>query len=118
MATFRAERFAARCRLSPDASQEIEDFGFFDAAVPVVLVAREAAPGRQCQLFPLLPVPEAVAEDEEEEDDEDDDGEAPWAASVPGGGYEEAAADDEEDEEGEEEGDDSDVQVIAFPLGN
>jgi hypothetical protein len=124
MGTFRGERLVARCVLPPEAWGEIEEFGLFDDPVPVVLVAREAPPGLQCQLFALLPVPEGATD--EDEDDEGDDDDEPWAASVPGAGYEaaaEAAAEEEEEDEEEEdeeagEGEEDDVQVIAFPLGN
>jgi hypothetical protein len=118
MGTFRGERLVARCVLPPEAWAEIEEFGLFDDPVPVVLVAREAPPGLQCQLFALLPVPEEM-EDEDGEDEDEDEAE-PWAASVPGAGYEaaaEAADEDEEDDEGGD-GEENDVQVIAFPLGN
>jgi hypothetical protein len=121
MGTYRGERLVARCVLPPEAWQEIQEFGLFDEPVPVVLVAREAVPGLQCQLFALLPVPEGV--DDEEDDDDGEEGDEPWAASVPGSGYEAAAAegDDEGDAEQAEEATDADaadVQVIAFPLGN
>src|SRR4051812_27727705 len=50
MGTYRGERLVARCVLPPEAWDEIEEFGLFDDPVPVVLVAREAPPGLQCQL--------------------------------------------------------------------
>jgi hypothetical protein len=121
MGTYRGERLVARCVLPPEAWQEIQEFGLFSEPVPVVLVAREAMPGLQCQLFALLPVPEGI---ETDEDDGDEGENEPWAASVPGSGYEaaadESAADDGDEETGGDidDADATDVQVIAFPLGN
>lgn len=110
MGTYRGDRLVARCVMPPEAWQQVQDFGLFDAPVKVVLVAREAAPGLQCQLYAMVPVPEVA-------DDEDDAEEEPWAASVPGAGYEAAIAgeedaDDEDDEAAGEE------DVTPIPLGN
>ena len=123
MGTFRGERLIARCVLPPEAWAQIDEFGLFDEPVPVVLVAREAPPGLQCQLFAMVPVPiveEADLEGEEEEAEEE-----PWAASVPGAGYEAAVADadeDDEEEDGDEEEDDDeggdDGGITPLPLGN
>lgn len=103
MATYRGERMIARVVMPPEAWGEVERHAWFTEPRQVVLVAREASPGLQCQLFAVLPL-EAV----EEDDDEDGEPREPWAASVPS--YEEAveASDDEE----------ADAKLAAFPLGN
>jgi hypothetical protein len=115
MGTYRGERLVARCVMPPEAWQQVQDYGLFDQPVKVVLVAREEAPGLQCQLYAMVPVPE-VADDEDESDAE------PWAASVPGAGYEAAVADADEDEDDEEEDDEDEVlgaeDVTPIPLGN
>lgn len=115
MGSYRGERLIARCVMPPEAWQQVQEYGLFAEPVKVVLVAREEAPGLQCQLYALVPVPE-VADDEDETDEE------PWAASVPGAGYEAAVADDEESEEEGEEDDAEDAlgdeDVTPIPLGN
>ncbi|HJR18065.1 MAG TPA: hypothetical protein VJ808_14540 [Gemmatimonadales bacterium] len=100
MGTFRNGRLVARAVLSPEAWAQIEENGFFDAPLQVVLVARLAPPGLQCQLFAMVPLPD----DELEEADE------PWAASVPSSGYESTLEPDPAD--------DDDPQVAPIPLGN
>jgi hypothetical protein len=110
MGSFLGERLIARSVLPPETWDAVRDQDLFSDPVPIVLVAREAPPGLQCQLFALL----ALEEEEEEEDEEEDEDESePWAASVPGAGYEAAVGEDEE------EGDDEEApQLVAFPLGN
>jgi hypothetical protein len=100
MGTFRNGRMVARAVLSPEAWAQIEEHGFFDEPVQVVLVARLAPPGLQCQLFAMVPIPQ----EEMEEADE------PWAASVPSSAYDSALKADAEDNE--------DPQVAPIPLGN
>ena len=108
MGTYRGERLVARCVMPPEAWQQVQEYGLFDEPVKVVLVAREAAPGLQCQLYAMVPVPEV--EDEEEAEEE------PWAASVPGAGYEAAVAGDADEEDDDDvEGDE---EVTPLPLGN
>ena len=108
MGTYRGERLVARCVMPPEAWQQVQEYGLFDEQVKVVLVAREAAPGLQCQLYAMVPVPEV--EDEEEAEEE------PWAASVPGAGYEAAVAGDADEEDDDDvEGDE---EVTPLPLGN
>jgi hypothetical protein len=87
--------------LTPEAWAQIEEHGFFDEPLQVVLVARLAPPGLQCQLFAMVPL---AQEDSEEEGDE------PWAASVPSSAYE-STVESESDEE-------DDPQVAPIPLGN
>jgi hypothetical protein len=115
MGTYRGERLVARCVMPPEAWQQVQEYGLFDQPVKVVLVAREEAPGLQCQLYAMVPVPD-VGDDEDESDTE------PWAASVPGAGYEAAVADADEDEDDEEEDDEDEVlgaeDVTPIPLGN
>ena len=107
MGTYRGDQLIARCVLSPEAWDEIEEAGVFEEPVPVVLVAQEAPPGLQCRLFAMIPLVELV-------DDEDDEGEEdaePWAASVPSSRYEEAIA-------GGDEEDDDEPRIVPLPLGN
>jgi len=101
MGTFRNGRLVARSVLTPEAWAQIEEHGFFDEPLQVVLVARLAPPGLQCQLFAMVPLPE----------DEPDDSEEPWAASVPSSGYESAL-------ESESDEDQEDPEVAPIPLGN
>src|ERR671911_1437389 len=77
MGTYRKGRLVARSVMSPEAWEQIQAHGFFDEPLQVVLVARVAPPGLQCQLFAMVPLPE----EESEEPDE------PWAASVPSSSY-------------------------------
>jgi hypothetical protein len=100
MGTYRNGRLVARAVLSPEAWAQIQEHGFFDDPLQVVLVARLAPPGLQCQLFAMVPLPE----------DELDESEEPWAASVPSSSYE--AAIEAETQE------DDDPQVAPIPLGN
>lgn len=99
MGTYRNGRLVARSVMSPEAWEQIAQHGFFDRPLQVVLVARVAPPGLQCQLFAMVPLPE---EDPEEADE-------PWAASVPSSSYEAAV-----DQSGGEE----DPRVAPVPLGN
>jgi hypothetical protein len=100
MGTYRNGRLVARSVISPEAWAQIQEHGLFDQPLQVVLVARVAPPGLQCQLFAMVPLPE----EEPEEADE------PWAASVPSSSYE-AALDDEPAEQ-------EDPRMAPIPLGN
>jgi hypothetical protein len=100
MGTFRNGRMVARAVLTPEAWAQIEENGFFDEPLQVVLVARLAPPGLQCQLFAMVPL------DQEEREEADE----PWAASVPSSAYE-STVESETDEE-------DDPQVAPIPLGN
>jgi len=104
MGSYRNGRLVARSVMPPEAWQQIEALGIFDEPVQVVLVARAATPGLQCQLYAMVPLP-----DEDEEDDDDE----PWAASVPGSSYESVVED-----EGEEEGEGDEPRVAPIPLGH
>jgi hypothetical protein len=100
MGTYRNGRLVARSVLSPEAWAQIEEHGFFDQPLQVVLVARVAPPGLQCQLFAMVPIT----------DEDSDDPEEPWTASVPSSSYEASV-------ENEAAGDD-DPRVAPIPLGN
>ena len=99
MGTYRNGRLAARAVLSPEAWAQIEEHGFFDEPLQVVLVARLAPPGLQCQLFAMVPIPEDEMEEPEE----------PWAASVPSSSYESSLESEPDQPE--------DPQVTPIPLG-
>lgn len=112
MATWREEKLVARCVLPPETWEQIDDFGLLSDPVQVVLLAREAPPGLQCQLFAIVPLPEDLEESGEEDDDEEDDeSEEPWAASVPSSAYEKVIAEEEDEEE------DDEPRVATLPLG-
>ena len=100
MGTYRNGRLVARSVLAPEAWAQIQEHGFFDQPLQVVLVARVAAPGLQCQLFAMVPMP----------DEEPDEADEPWAASVPSSSYE--ATVESEAAGGEE------PRVAPIPLGN
>jgi hypothetical protein len=101
MASYRNGRLVARSVIPPEAWAQISEYGIFAEPVQVVLVARAAPPGLQCQLYAMIPLPEMDDEDEEEE---------PWAASVPGASYEATLEDAEVDDE--------DPKVAPIPLGH
>jgi len=101
MGSYRNGRLIARAVLPPEAWGQIHEYGVFDEPVQIVLVARAAPPGLQCQLYAMVPLPDA-------EDDEPDE---PWSASVPGSSYESSV----EEEDGEA---DEDPAVAPIPLGN
>jgi hypothetical protein len=105
MGSFRNGRLIARSVMPPEAWGQIQEYHIFDEPVQVVLVARTAPPGLQCQLYAMVPLPEM-------DDDEPDE---PWSASVPGSTYEASLTGDEDAEvsEGAE-----DPQVAPIPLGN
>lgn len=105
MGTYRNGRLVARCAIPPEAWEQVHAHHLFDHPVPVVLVAREAPPGLQCQLFAMVTLPPELQDELESESESERE---PWAESVPGSGYEAAAA------EGEEEG----PPVAPIPLGN
>jgi hypothetical protein len=103
MGTYRNGRLVARSVMSPEAWAQIEEHGFFDDPLQVVLVARLAPPGLQCQLFAMVPLPDDIEE-------EGDEAEEPWSASVPSSSYEASVGSGEESEE--------DLRVAPVPLGN
>lgn len=100
MGTYRNGRLVARSVLSPEAWAQILEHRLFDEPLQVVLVARVAPPGLQCQLFAMVPLPQ----------EEPDEPQEPWAASVPSSSYE-ASLDEASTEE-------NDPRVAPVPLGN
>ena len=102
MGSYRNGRLVARSVMPPEAWEQIDEYGIFDEPVQVVLVARAAPPGVQCQLYAMVPLP----------DEEDDEPDEPWAASVPGASYEASLEQSEEDEEEDE------PRVAPIPLGH
>ena len=101
MGSYRNGRLIARAVLPPEAWGQIAEYGIFAEPVQIVLVARAAPPGLQCQLYAMVPLP-----DDEEDEDE------PWSASVPGSSYEAVVSDEDDD------GDGDDPAVTPIPLGN
>ena len=99
MGTYRNGRLVARSVMSPEAWEQMQADGFFNEPRQVVLVARVAPPGLQCQLFAMVPLPEEAEEPEE-----------PWSASVPSSSYEASVADQAAESE--------DPEVAPVPLGN
>jgi hypothetical protein len=102
MGTYRGGRLVARSVVPPDAWDQIQELHIFSEPVQVVLVARAAPPGLQCQLYAMV---ELEAEGEEEEDSDE-----PWASSVPRPDFE---ASDESDPETADE-----PAVAPIPLGH
>jgi hypothetical protein len=98
MGTYRNGRLVARTVLAPEAWGQIQEQGYFQQPLQVVLVARLAPPGLQCQLFAMVPVAE------------ESDPEEPWAASVPSSAYESSVE--------SEASEDGDPRVAPVPLGN
>ena len=103
MGSYRNGRLVARSVMPPEAWAQIDQYGIFDEPVQVVLVARAAPPGVQCQLYAMVPLPE----------EEDDEPEEPWAASVPGSSYEASLEESTEEEDEEDE-----PRVAPIPLGH
>ncbi|HXE56573.1 MAG TPA: hypothetical protein VNK43_01090 [Gemmatimonadales bacterium] len=103
LGTFIDDRLVARCVVPPHVSEMFEEQQLFAEPVRLVLAAREAPPGLQCQLFALVELP--ADEDEDEE---------PWAGSVPSSGYERAV---EAASDGDEDADGPDQPIAAIPLG-
>jgi len=106
MGSYRNGRLIARSVLPPEAWSQIHEYGIFEEPVQIVLVARAAPPGLQCQLYAMVPLPE----------DEGDEPEEPWSASVPGSSYE-ASVEGTEDSDAETE-DEDDPAVAPIPLGH
>jgi len=101
MGTYRAGRLVARSVVPPDAWDQIQELRIFAEPVQVVLVARAAPPGLQCQLYAMV----ELEQGEEEEEGADE----PWASSVP----------KPEFESPQTEGESSDEPAVApIPLGH
>jgi hypothetical protein len=110
MGSYRNGRLVARSVLPAEAWDQISEYGIFDEPVQIVLVARAAPPGLQCQLYAMVPLP----------DEEEDEPEEPWSASVPGSSYESSleAEEDEEEADGGADGQGDEPAVAPIPLGN
>ena len=74
MGTYRSGKLVARSVVPPEAWEQIQELHIFDEPVQVVLVARAAPPGLQCQLYAMV---------ELEHGGEEEGSEEPWASSVP-----------------------------------
>jgi hypothetical protein len=92
LATHLNERLIARCAVAGEVAEFIEGSELFQSPVQLVLAAREAPPGLQCQLYAVVSMPEAAPDDEKE----------PWAASVPGAGYQDAEEEQAEEATGQQ----------------
>ncbi len=102
MGTYRGGKLVARSVVPPEAWEQIQELRIFAEPVPVVLVARVAPPGLQCQLYAMVEL--------EQEGPEEEGSEEPWASSVPRPEFETA---------GETEGDTEDEPAVApIPLGH
>jgi hypothetical protein len=109
MGSYRNGRLVARSVLPPEAWDQINEYGIFDEPVQIVLVARAAPPGLQCQLYAMVPLP----------DEEEDEPEEPWSASVPGASYEASLEAEDGDEGDGGTGREVDEPAVApIPLGN
>ncbi len=100
MGTYRSGKLVARSVVTPEAWEQIKELRIFDEPVQVVLVARAAPPGLQCQLYAMV----ELEQHEEESPDE------PWAASVPRPEFESNAGASDTAEEG--------PAVAPIPLGH
>jgi hypothetical protein len=99
MGTFRSGKLVARSVVPPEAWEQIHELGIFDDPVQVVLVARAAPPGLQCQLYAMVELGQ-----EEESSDE------PWTTSVPRPSFESSGGGTEESDDG--------PSVAPIPLGH
>lgn len=87
LGSFLDNRLVARCAVPAEAATMLEEGRFFRDPARLVLAAREAPPGLQCQLFALVQLPPA-----------DEPAEEPWAQSLPGARYDLAASGDAPEE--------------------
>ena len=91
------ERLIARCAVTEDTAEFLEEQRLFERPVHLVLAATEQAPGLQCRLFAVVDVDSRSMTDDDEKE--------PWADSVPGAGFETAARlGDEDAAEGDAKG--------------
>ncbi|HRP07224.1 MAG TPA: hypothetical protein PLL69_01935 [Gemmatimonadales bacterium] len=95
LGTFLDGNLVARCAVPPGAAEFIERNGMFAEPRQLVLAAREEDPGLRCELYALIPLPEAGFGDPEDQAE----GTEPWAGSVPSSSYEEAVARGEDEDE-------------------
>ncbi len=85
LGSFLGGRLVARCAVPEEAAEMIQQRDFFREPTRLVLTAREAPPGLQCQLFALVELKPGDLEDTEEGDNAE-----PWSASLPGAQYDQA----------------------------
>lgn len=91
LGSYLEDRLVARCAIPAEAATLLEAGRFFRDPARLVLAAREAPPGLQCQLFALVQLPTDSGPADE-----------PWADSLPGASYDRATgsgAPDEADEQ-------------------
>ena len=100
MGTYRSGKLVARSVVPPEAWEQIQELRIFDEPVQVVLVARAAPPGLQCQLYAMV----------ELDQHEEESAEEPWSASVPRPEFESAAGASDTAEDG--------PAVAPIPLGH
>jgi hypothetical protein len=101
MGTYRSGKLVARSVVPPEAWEQILELRIFDEPVQVVLVARAAPPGLQCQLYAMVDLEQSEEEGESDE---------PWASSVPKPHFESQSG---RSDEGVEE-----PAVAPIPLGH
>jgi hypothetical protein len=101
MGTYRDGKLVARSVVPPEAWDQIQELRIFDEPVQVVLVARAAPPGLQCQLYAMVELTQETEEDDEGSDE-------PWASSVPKPAFETGEDGEETDE----------ATVAPIPLGH
>lgn len=94
LGSFLGDRLVARCAVAEDAAEMLDARGFFRDPARLVLAAREAPPGLQCQLFALVELPP----------DGDEPANEPWADSLPGASYDRATGFAPPEESGAPEG--------------
>lgn len=88
LGSFLGGRLVARCAVPEEAAALLEERDFFRDPARLVLAAREAPPGLQCQLFALVELPPGELTDAR--DDDETAADEPWAASLPGARYDRA----------------------------
>ncbi|HEY8257079.1 MAG TPA: hypothetical protein VIG08_05435 [Gemmatimonadales bacterium] len=103
MGTYRDGKLVARSVVPPEAWDQIQELRIFDEPVQVVLVARAAPPGLQCQLYAMVELTQEGEDDEESSDE-------PWASSVPRPEFE-SSGETSDESEGE-------PTVAPIPLGH
>lgn len=101
MGTYRDGKLVARSVVPPEAWDQIQELRIFDEPVQVVLVARAAPPGLQCQLYAMVELTQEAEEDDEGSDE-------PWSSSVPKPSFETGEDGEETDE----------ATVAPIPLGH
>lgn len=85
LGSFLGGRLVARCAVPEEAADMLQQRDFFREPTRLVLAAREAPPGLQCQLFALVELKPGDLDEHDEGDDAD-----PWSASLPGARYDQA----------------------------